>query len=202
VLRSACWSQSRAKPKVRHISWKAHQVDIRYDFTGSLLVISNAPLIDSSHELRALRTRVKVLKLDFEAAEILALMKKICQGGYTIGSDAMTPAECWTVAEFIREKVSTLSRSIDLRLLDQSFNDYILHREHKTEIGWQDMVAARMTEKPTRYKSRAERAAEDHTIAISIYNQKELKQAEKLKLWKEQTGKTKQSFYNALQRAG
>ena len=90
VLRSACWSQSKKRPREREITWASFSAcgsDNRFVFTGSILVISNADVTSTSAELRAVKSRVNTLNMDVTSAEMFALMKKICQDGYTFGEE-------------------------------------------------------------------------------------------------------------------
>jgi hypothetical protein len=200
VLRSACWSQSKAKPKVRQITWTAHRVHKRFDFTGAILVVSNASLVDSVPEIRALRTRVKVLRIDVSPFEVLALTKAICQQGYQLGPYRMTPSECWTVTKFVMEHVALLQHSLDLRLVLGGFHDFLLSRDHPAAtLAWQEILKARMAGSPTAYKTPRQKAVEEKLLALEIYG-KPLTQKEKIAEWTGKTGKNRASFYNALGR--
>jgi hypothetical protein len=86
-------------------------------------------------------------------------------------------------------------------LLVNGFRDYLLHRDQKTQSPWQDLIAARIAEKPTSYKSRKELAIEDHETASEIFRM-DLALTKKIELWRQKTGKSRASFYNALKRAG
>src|SRR5262249_18311454 len=81
VLRSALWSQSQEKPPIREVTWTVSRRMARFNFTGGLIVISNENLAESSPVIRAIKTRINVLRIDFSNEEILALMKEICRKG-------------------------------------------------------------------------------------------------------------------------
>lgn len=198
VLRSACWSQSKKVPKVRPISWTAHRTLIRFNFTGSLLVVSNAPLLDAP-EIRALRTRIRLLRMDVSPSEVLALTKKICRDGYQTGPYWLTPSECWEVAEFVAKHLAELQRPLDLRLVLLGFHDYVLARDHGAALSWQDLLRSRMAGSTTPYRSPREKSAEEKALAQTIYA-KRVPQQKKVEEWKQLTGKTRASFYNALNR--
>lgn len=199
VLRSACWSQSRANPKVRPITWRSHHATIRFDFTGGILVVSNASMVDRAPEIRALQTRVRMLRMDVSPAEILALTKTICQDGYRVGQFAMSPQECWSVAQFVFSNLSSLNRPPDIRLTLLGFHDFVLARDHIASLSWQELVLSRMAGSPTRYKTPREKAADEKQLALTIYA-KPISQAEKIREWKEKSGKNRASFYNAMKR--
>lgn len=198
LLRSALWSQSRAKPPVREITWTAFKTTIRFDFTGSLIVISNVNLADTIPEIRAIKTRIKVLGLDVTNLETRALMKKICFDGYRYGEYYMTPDECWDVADFIIAELSVMSRNLDLRLMMNGFKDYLQWKAGHSDNHWHTLLKSRMAEKIV-YKGRAEAKAEESRIALEIHQQKSTL-AEKLEAWKRQTGLNQAAYYRALQR--
>ncbi len=200
VIRSACWSQSQEKPMKREITWTAHKTQIRVNFTGGILVVSNASLADTLPEIRAIKSRIRVLRLDVSTDEIVALMKTICQRGHLFGQMGMTPDECWEVATFIRERLTVMRRSIDLRLLKHGFHDYLLHREHHTDLNWQEMLEARMAETATRYRGRKQQTMEEAAIASEIHRTRELSFDEKVSEWHMRTGKSQSAYDRALKR--
>ena len=106
---------------VRPITWKAHQTSIDFDFTGGIIVISNVNLADTVPEIRAIKTRVNVLSVEFSADEIKALMKQICTPGYKYGDLYLAPEECLEVRDFVVSKLELMKRNLDLRLMMNGF---------------------------------------------------------------------------------
>jgi hypothetical protein len=203
VLRSALWSQSHKRPPERVITWNVHQrrdgAPLRFTFTGSIIVISNANLADSTPEMRAVKSRIRVLNLDVSGAEIIARMKEICNRGYRYGEESMTPRECWEVGGYIIEKLPTMQRNPDLRILTMGFRDYLHAKHHQMPQTWQQLVDGRMTERPA-YKTRAEQTAEKMRIAHEIMGMK-ISSSEKARLWNAKTGERRASFYRFAKRA-
>jgi len=198
VLRSALWSQSNKRPIERQVTWSAFKTEIRFTFTGGLIVISNVALADTIPELRAIKTRITVLNIDVSNAEILALMKQICAAGYQFGQDYLSPAECWEVCSFIVEKLTALKRNLDIRLLTNGFRDYLQFKSGDSQNHWKVLLEGRMSERVA-YKTRAEVKTEESRIAMEIYKMK-ITNPEKLKLWKERTGLSHMAYYRALKR--
>jgi hypothetical protein len=199
VLRSALFSQSKKRPPERVITWNVHGHKLRFTFTGSIIVVSNANLADSTPEMRAVNTRLRVFNLDVSTAEIIARMKDMCQHGYSFGQETMTPTECWQVAGYIIDKLPILQRNPDLRILRAGFHDYLHQKNHDTPQTWQQLLDGRMTERPA-YKSRAEQTAEKTRMAGEIMAMK-LSSRDKAALWKERTGESKSSLYRFARRA-
>src|SRR5436309_1175898 len=88
VLRSALWSQDKSRPMKREITWTAFKTDIRFHFYGGIIIISNSNFAEAIPEIRAIKTRINVLRIDISNDEIFALMKKICSKGFKYGDDA------------------------------------------------------------------------------------------------------------------
>jgi hypothetical protein len=199
VLRSALWSQSRQKPPEREITWTAFKTEVRFIFTGGIIVVSNANLAADIPEIRAIKTRINVLQLDLSKEELLALMKHLCLQGYQYGEDYMSPNECLQVGEFIRERLEGLQRSLDLRLLMNGFKDFLQWKTKNSVNHWHDLLLGRIQERPVVVR-RAERVAKESKIANEI-NDMKIPYKKKIELWEQRTGhKGERSYYRALQR--
>jgi hypothetical protein len=199
ILRSACWSQSDDRPMQRPVKWTTHTSELSFVFTGGLLMLSNRPLPDKNPEIRALKSRIRVLHLTVSHAETVALMKTLCGDVYIYGDRAMTADECWAVATFIQEKAASLQRPLDLRLLKHGFRDFLLHRAREG-MPWQETLAARMEEAPPQYKGRRLAALEEADLARQIHRNTGLTFDEKVSAWHEKTGKSQSAYDRALKR--
>jgi hypothetical protein len=199
VLRSALHSQSTKKPPEREITWTAFKTDIRFVFTGGI-IISNANLAESRPEVRSLKTRIGSYNLDISANEIRALMKKICQGGHAYGEDYLSPDECWEVGQYISTRLEELHRHLDLRLLMNGFKDYLQFKTQNATNHWHVLLDGRMQERVV-YRGRAEQKAEESRVALEIHKMR-VPLAKKLQLWGEKTGLSQPAYYRALKRQG
>lgn len=200
VLRSALWSQSKKKPMEREISWTTFGTAMRFIFTGGIIVISNANLAEEIAEIRAIKTRINVLRLDLSPEELLAKMKEICLAGYEYGDDYLTPTECLEVREYIISELERLNRPVDLRLLMNGFRDYLQWKNGDSgSKHWKELISGRMAERPVVVERRADKKASESKIALEI-NRKKLSAAEKVEEWKKTTGLAERSFYRALKR--
>jgi hypothetical protein len=124
VLRSALWSQSKKRPMERDISWTAFNTDIRFTFTGGVILIGNRRL-ETIPELAALATRITVLQLVATFAEVAALMRSVALEGFAFGQDFVTPKECTQVAEYIIDRMHALDRPLDMRTYVNGVKDYL-----------------------------------------------------------------------------
>jgi hypothetical protein len=196
VLRSALHSQSRKRPMEREISWTAHNVNIRFVFTGGLIIIANKSL-DNIPELKAMKTRIATLQLVASFAEISALMRSVAEEGYRYGEDYMTPTECLKVANFVIERMQSLARPLDMRVFVNGCKDYIQHKSGQSHTGWEDLIETRLKETTVLREKRADKMAKEAEIAAEIAGKK-VSQAKKLALWKERTGKSERAYWRRL----
>jgi hypothetical protein len=196
VLRSALWSQSKAKPMVREITWTAFKVNIRFRFTGGIILIGNKDL-SQQPELEAVKTRIATLELVATFNEIAALMRSVALRGFEYGEDYVTPAECLTVAEYVIERMRSLDRPLDMRVYVNGVKDYLQHKVGHASHHWRDLVETRLHETTILRERRAERIAKEKAIALEI-SQMELTQAGKLAEWTRRTGKSARAYWRRL----
>ena len=144
VLRSATWSQkSKDGCQKRLVTWATARGVESFVFNGGLIMLSNRPL-DDLPELRAIKTRISYLELVVSDSEIAAMMRKVAGTGFNHGQQVMAPEECLQVCEFlITESRQRLCR-LDMRLLDNSFRDYLQWRSGHSASAWQTLVFTRL----------------------------------------------------------
>jgi hypothetical protein len=196
VLRSALWSQSRKRPPEREVSWTAFNTNIRFVFTGGVILIANRSL-DELPELRALKTRIAALQLVATFNEIAALMRSVAVQGFTYGQDYLTPRECLTVAEYVIDRMRSLARSLDMRVYVNGVKDYLQHKTGHSHTDWQDLIETRLKETTSLRERRVDRTAREAGIAREI-SEMEIPPQERLKLWRERTGKSDRAYWRRL----
>jgi len=209
VLRSALWaepSRGTRGPLERLVTWTTHAVNVEFLFTAGIIVISNRPL-DDVPELQAVKTRIACLHLEVTVHEIRALMRQVAGRGYHHDSLHLDPADCREVCEFVIQEAASLRRSLDMRLLINSFNDRLQWEEEDAGCHWKDLVGARLRERPaatqgrTRLQSRESRKQEERTIVADILASAKDPQEQK-RLWSERTGKSPAAWYRRLAEFG
>lgn len=200
VLRSALWSQSKKKPPEREITWTAFKTSLRFIFTGGIIVISNENLADTIPEIRAIKTRINVTKLDVSSEEILALMLKLCNDGHRYGEDYMSPEECHDVRGFIIAKLNDLKKIPNLRLLMNGLRDYLQWRNGHSTNTWQKLIEGRIAERSITVERRAVKISRESQIAEEL-SHKPISNKEKIAEWTATTGKGERAYYRALSRA-
>jgi hypothetical protein len=205
VLRSGLWGQQRdgnRGPPERCITWTAHRTHLEVYFTGGIIVISNKPLLDLP-ELQALKTRIPCMHLQPTDNELRALMRFIAAQGFVHGVQAMLAQECQEVCEYVITESLSLHRPLDIRLLINSFRDYLQYQEGDSGCHWKDQVAALVRERPTAFQaevvmgSRAARKEQELAIAREI-QETTTDREERRRLWAEKTGKSEQALYRRL----
>jgi hypothetical protein len=196
VLRSALWSQSRKRPMEREISWTAFNTDIRFVFTGAIILIANRPL-DTIPELAALATRITVLQLVATFAEVAALMRSVALEGYTFGQDFVTPKECMAVAEYVIDRMRSLDRPLDMRVYVNGVKDYLQCKTGHSDTDWKDLIATRLRRTTVLRERRVDVKAREQGIALEL-SQLDVSPEERMRLWLERTGKSERAYWRRL----
>jgi hypothetical protein len=144
VLRSALWSQRGEDGKLKRVvTWSTARGIESICFTGGIIMLSNRPLADLP-ELRAIRTRISHLHLMANDQEIASLMRRIACKGFQHGEQAMTADECQMVCEYLIAESQTKLAHLDLRLLDNSFRDFLLWKAVHTTSHGMTLVTTRL----------------------------------------------------------
>jgi hypothetical protein len=130
VLRSALWGQTNAQHRQeRVVTWRTFLGPLSFVFQGGIIFIGNCPL-GGVPELRALQTRIPALQLTATNQELAALMRLVSEEGFRVllkkrDLKSMSPAQCREVCEYLIGTIHSLSRNLDMRLLVNSFRDYL-----------------------------------------------------------------------------
>ena len=207
VLRSALWSQSGGearRPQERLVTWTSYKMEHQFVFTGGIIMTANRPF-PPDPELEAVKTRIAYLQLVVSDNEMIALMRDVSARGFREDGDRVEPDECREVCEHLIAQAQGLNRQLDMRTLINGFKDYMQWRDYGTGCHWRDLVSARLKERPIALeeaKTFGERATEkrrDRDIAREIAAKTKDRQ-ERLRLWKEQTGKSQAALYRWLQK--
>jgi hypothetical protein len=202
VLRSALWGTraGREGNMERVVTWNAHNASEEFVFTGGIIMPSNRRLADLP-EVEALKTRISWMHLRISDREVAALMKRVASEGYPKGNNLLEPPECGEVAVYIIREAGRLNRRLDLRLLINSFEDRLQAEDLDAGCSWQDLVAARICERPTVRGEiepvgvRAQKKAMQLQLARAIA---ELDPAERLRVWQEKTGASRATMFRRL----
>jgi hypothetical protein len=195
ALRSALWGQRRDGDTgvvERLVTWSTSLMLHSFIFTGGIIMTSNRPLHDLP-ELNAVKTRIAVMHLQASDPELRALMRSVALRGYEHEGRQLAAAKCSEIAEYIIEQSLALHRSLDMRLLTNSFQDYLLWEDGESACHWRDLVATRLRERPTAFREevvvggRAARKQQELAIVREIMALTE-DRLERLRLWQERTG--------------
>lgn len=206
VLRSALWGQTNTEHgQDRRVSWRTFNQKLSLYFEGGLIMIGNKSF-ESIPELRAVQSRIPTLQLTCDNRELAALMRKVSEDGFRVllgkrDLKSMDPPQCAEVCEYLIAEIHSLSRSLDMRLLMNSFRDYIQHRDGETQTHWQALVKSELKQLVSVPESRAERLAREAQVALEIAAMPGLSGAEREALFSEKTGTSGRGYRRRLQDA-
>jgi hypothetical protein len=198
VLRSALWTQPGRE---RVVTWTTDTCgEERFVFRGGVIMIANRPLANLP-ELRAMATRISVLRLDVSDAELVALMRDLAAKGFRDGEKKLLEAaECEMVVEHLLRECRATGCPLDLRLLRNSYLDYLQWEADRSACGWMDLVASRVREAASHFRegvnalSQEERRAHRRGVVRELLKQT-ADLEEQLRLYKERTGKSRADFF-------
>jgi hypothetical protein len=205
VLRSALWGQRRdgdKGPVERLVTWSTYKMEHSFIFTGGIIMISNRPLADLP-ELQAVKTRICCMHLTASDSEVRAKMREVSLKGYEHEGKVLDPAQCLEVCEYIIHQSLSLHRTLDMRLLTNSFHDYLQWQECDSACHWRDLVAARVKERPTHFveevakRTRSARKQDEQQIAREIM-EATADREERRRLWEQRTGKSEKALYRRM----
>jgi hypothetical protein len=196
VLRSALWSQSKKRPMEREITWTAFNVDIRFVFTGGIILIANRQL-ESIPELAALATRLTDLQLVATFVEVAALMRSVALQGFPFGQDYVSPKECMEVAEYVIGRMRRLVRPLDMRVYVNGVKDYLQCKTGHSQTDWKDLIETRLRRTTVLRERRADVMTREAAFALEL-SRMDVSPAERMRLWKEKTGKSERAYWRRL----
>jgi hypothetical protein len=203
VLRSALWGQTGEDGlQERLVFWHTARHREEVIFTGGVIMVANCPL-DDIPQLRALKTRVPVIRFQPTNEEIAALMRDIARQGHRHGPDVLSPEHCLEVAEEIIARSRRLQRNLDLRLFVNACTDRVQFRNGASESHWRALLDSRVKERAVppaaEYEPRTVRKAREQALARSLLN---LGRQERLRAWEKATGKSEKALYRRLKEVG
>lgn len=209
VLRSALWGQQGrdgSGRRERQVTWTNPRETLSFVFTGGIIVTANKPL-DDWPELSAIKTRIAVMQFLPTQSEIRALMRRVAAGGYVHEGFPVEPTACAEVCEFVLAECRGIDRPLDMRLLVNAIGDYLQDTVFHAGCSWRDLVAARIRERPTHFRDevviggRKERLQRELSDLAAICEEAKTRE-DRLKMWRERTGKSQASFYRRLAELG
>lgn len=207
LLRSSLWGQEDVEGKMRRpITWgiaaSKSRTPKNFEFEGTILFTSNRDLRDIP-ELRAVRTRIPVVRLEPDRDEILAVGKKIALGGYSWHKGTLPPETCLTIFEFYRDNIPADALP-NLRILTRFYRQYMgLEQEGEVDAWRQLFLADIHGDLTPQVTTPASELARLEQIAADLRNRHGKNTQAILPVWRERTGrKTLDSYYDALRRLG
>lgn len=146
VLRSALWAVPNKDGRCdRLVTWKNRNKQDEFIFSGGIIMIANRPLPDRD-TLQALKTRIVVLEHTVTNEEVLALMRKMADGGVCFRGQHLSKEACHEVVDAIRDGAEMLRRPMDIRLFVNGVADR-LQSEAGSENDWRTLLESRIKER-------------------------------------------------------
>lgn len=198
VLRSALWGQVDAYGRQqRVVSWVISGVREEVLVTGGIILVGNLPP-DNTPQLRAVGTRVTLVRYSPTNEEIAAQMRHLAAKGHQHGPHFLPPEDCQVVVRALLERSKRLDRNLDLRLCVNAWTDFLQWQNGDAESDWLDLLESRLQQRtvasPGRL-SRDQRRQNELAVLKRIAN---LPRLERLSAWKKATGKSQAALYRRM----
>lgn len=119
----------------RIVTYKSKDQDLRVQFSGAIIAISNVPL-RRDPLAQALGSRVVMLEHEPTDEEIAAFMQHLAAKGH----DDLSSEECLKVVEFVIAETRSFDLRLDLRHLQKAWQDYRQDKHGRSKTPWQDLI--------------------------------------------------------------
>jgi len=188
--------------RIRTIRHKTATSDHVTHFEGGIIAISNVQLASHSNAvLAALQDRVHVMSFEPSDEEVEAAILEIAESSPR-GVDA---AEAVNVAVFLISQCQRLGIRPSVRLyVDKAIPDYRLWHAGNSESDWRDLISSSVRqlvipqERDLRDLTRKDEIAAERNLVMDICATY-CSPADRIAVWRQQTGKAQSSFYRRLQ---
>jgi hypothetical protein len=202
VLRSALWAQPG---KRRMVTWTTATERIKFEFRGGIIMIANTPLAEMA-ELKALSTRIDVIKLEVTDGELVALMRDLANRGYQDPKGELSPSVCLEVVDYLIDQCRQAKFPLDMRLYVNALADYLQWQAKHSRCGWRELVTNRVHQSAAHRLEEAaimnreqtlewEREQVRQIMAETDHLSGKTKTAEEVKRFKDRTGLAPATFY-------
>jgi hypothetical protein len=188
----------------RWIEWTTADDVAKFVFSGGIIIVGNEDLSKSRSEIgEAVKSRVKPIKWELNIQEIMAVMKKMADTGWSRRGNSLATKNCHEVADYLIECMSGghAMHGIDLRFF-QSHSLPARFDSLSRNLGdeWKRVILAMLEGQANEIESRETRADRLMHIALQV-NMIDGTKEEKCKKWNEMTDLACAQYYNMLKLA-
>src|ERR1700722_13614269 len=184
--------------------WDIKGEEASFTFKGGVVIICNEDLSKSKSPIgEALKSRVKPVRWELNMEEIMAVMKKMADAGYSRRGNVVTPAQCHEVADYLISLMSSgkAMHGVDLRFFSSHALPAMVDSNiRKTGDEWMLVVQSMLEGQVQELESRETRQDRLEKQALQV-SMKKGNQAEKVAAWKELTGLAFAQYYVHLRNA-
>jgi hypothetical protein len=185
----------------RRVTYQIKSTKRTAHFSGGLIAICNRPL---GHDpvASALASRLVVLEHEPTDEMLIAFMESQARKGVS----GIPAKECLAVFEFVVDVSRAGDYRIDLRNFFKGLDDYRCWKSGECEMDWKALVKSGMRqvpagELPPGPLTRAGTKSVEYEIVQKLHDQN-LSREELEKKWREQTGKSMDSYYRRKREMG
>jgi hypothetical protein len=201
ILRAAAGSSQDEK---RWITYETANEKLRVNFTGAIVIVTNANLSKTSGPMQGVASRFRPVKWDLTIEERIALILEIATLGYSRNKVTVSAAECVKVANRLMELVADTITDValDLRLfIEHAMPAYAQWKAEKSGPSWEDVLITKLSGVAgTDAEHREEKMARLEQLALTISVGGGTSK-EKIARWRAATNLGQAIFYRHLRKA-
>jgi len=143
ILRAACGSPNE---RDRWLTYETANEQIRFKFSGGIIIATNANLSRSNGPLQGVASRFRPIRWEMTLPERIATVMKISEKGYQKGGVNLSSKECRKVAMRLIEMVSdnNCDMQLDIRLYTEHALPAYAQAKENPDMQWEDLMQAKL----------------------------------------------------------
>jgi hypothetical protein len=196
-LRAAC---GQGKDGERWIEYKTNDEDLKFEFTGGVIIISNQNLSKTSSVLAAVASRFRPVKWELTTKELIAVMLEISEHDWVKKQHVVKAENCRTVAEWLIGEMTSGGQQFGIEL--RTFTEHALPAFAQWQVGdkkvdWKDVLKAKLQGEVGIPEGRDLRNEKLEELAF-VLSLRKMNSGEREAEWHKMTGLKKTQYYQHL----
>ena len=184
--------------------WDIKGEEASFTFKGGVVLICNEDLSKSKSPIgEAVKSRIKPVRWELNHEELMAVMKKMADNGYSRRGNVLTQKQCHEVADYLISLMSSgqASHGVDLRFFaSHCLPARVDSEQRKTGDEWKNIIQSMLIGQAGELESRETRQDRLEKQAIQVSLQKG-NQGAKVAAWEALTGLKFAQYYVHLRNA-
>jgi hypothetical protein len=201
LLRAACGAP---KQKDRWVVYETAHENLRVNFKGGIVIVSNESLSKGSGPLAAIASRFRPILWDLTVTERIVRILEMAEEGWNKGERSLLPQECKEVALFLIDEMQRgeIQVAVDLRTFcDHALPAFALCKVKGSGVSWQEIVRSKLQGQVGVIEKRGEKNLRLQQIALALGQAPKLTGPQRIERWQKLTGLGRAIYFRHLRLA-